>query len=133
MGTLVNEPGLRQLNQVFMNILANAIDALEESLVTDNGLMTNNRGQICIHIILTKDKQVMIRIADNGLGIPEDVQQRLFEPFFTTKPVGKGTRLGLSISYQIITQKHQGKLQCISTVGQGTEFVIIIPLNQRSL
>ncbi|MFN6469403.1 MAG: sensor histidine kinase [Nostoc sp. SerVER01] len=133
MGTLVNEPGLRQLNQVFMNILANAIDALEESLVTDNGLITNNRGKICIHTILTKDKQVMIGIVDNGLGIPEDVQQRLFEPFFTTKPVGKGTGLGLSISYQIITQKHQGKLQCISTVGQGTEFVIIIPLNQRSL
>ncbi|MBX9257964.1 amino acid permease [Desmonostoc muscorum CCALA 125] len=128
-----------QLNQVFMNILANAIDALEESLVfshssfaTDKGLMTNNRGQIRIHTKLNKDKQVVIRIADNGLGIPEDVQQRLFEPFFTTKPVGKGTGLGLSISYQIITQKHQGKLQCISTVGQGTEFVIIIPLTQRA-
>ncbi|MCF2149830.1 ATP-binding protein [Desmonostoc muscorum LEGE 12446] len=129
-----------QLNQVFMNILANAIDALEESLVishssfaTDKGLMTNNRGQIRIHTKLNKDKQVVIRIADNGIGIPEDVQQRLFEPFFTTKPVGKGTGLGLSISYQIITQKHQGKLQCISTVGQGTEFVIIIPLTQRAI
>ncbi|MBD2409773.1 PAS domain-containing sensor histidine kinase [Nostoc calcicola FACHB-389] len=128
-----------QLNQVFMNILANAIDALEESFVighssfvTDKRLMTNNRGQIRIQTKLNNDKQVVICIADNGVGISEDVQQRLFEPFFTTKPVGKGTGLGLSISYQIITQKHQGKLQCISTVGQGTEFVIIIPLTQRS-
>ncbi|WP_189523617.1 ATP-binding protein [Nostoc sp. PA-18-2419] len=143
-----------QLNQVFMNILVNAIDALEESLVishpsftTDKtqslsegnlglelykkGLMTNNRGQIRIHTKVTNNKQAMIRITDNGLGIPEDIQQRLFEPFFTTKPVGKGTGLGLSISYQIITQKHQGKLECISTVGKGTEFVIIIPLNQK--
>ncbi|MDF5711842.1 MAG: ATP-binding protein [Nostoc sp. S4] len=128
-----------QLNQVFMNILVNAIDALEESLFishpsfgTDKRLMNNNRGQIRIHTKLTKDKQVMICISDNGLGIPEDIQKRLFEPFFTTKPVGKGTGLGLSISYQIINQKHQGELQCISDIGQGTEFVIIIPLIQRA-
>ncbi|WP_392533538.1 ATP-binding protein [Nostoc sp. C117] len=119
-----------QLNQVFMNILANAIDALEESLVINHLSFAANKGQIRIHTELTNQKQVVIRIADNGLGIPEEVQQHLFEPFFTTKPVGKGTGLGLSISYQIITQKHHGELQCISALGQGTEFIIIIPLTQ---
>nr|WP_244944989.1 ATP-binding protein [Nostoc sphaeroides] len=69
----------------------------------------------------------------NGTGIPKKVQKHLFEPFFTTKPVGKGTGLGLSISYQIITQKHQVTLQCISAPGQGTEFVILIPLKQQAI
>ncbi len=121
-----------QLNQVFMNLLANAIDALEESLVISQTSFVINKGQIRIQTQLTNQKQVVIRVSDNGLGIPEDVQKRLFEPFFTTKPIGKGTGLGLSISYQIITQKHQGKLQCISAPGQGTEFVIEIPLNQQA-
>lgn len=89
--------------------------------------------QIRIHTKLTSENQVVIRIADNGLGIPENVQKHLFQPFFTTKPVGKGTGLGLSISYQIITQKHREKLQCISAPGQGTEFVIVIPLNQQAI
>ncbi|MBD2775586.1 ATP-binding protein [Iningainema tapete] len=127
-----------QLNQVFMNILANAIDAIEESLVIchlssvnnsqqrtkDTGLRTNP--QICISTT-TQDNNVIISIADNGAGIPEAVQKRLFDPFFTTKPVGKGTGLGLSISYQIITEKHGGTLQCISSLGEGTQFVITIP------
>ncbi|WP_334790356.1 ATP-binding protein [Nostoc sp.] len=125
-----------QLNQVFMNLLANAIDALEEGVenrewgVGEKALPTP---QIRIHTKLTSENQVVIRIADNGLGIPEDVQKHLFEPFFTTKPVGKGTGLGLSISYQIITQKHQGTLQCISAPGEGTEFIIVIPLNQQAI
>ncbi|MBW4560961.1 MAG: amino acid permease [Mojavia pulchra JT2-VF2] len=115
-----------QLNQVFMNILANAIDALEESMA--NGTTTSNP-QICIHTGLAADQQVIIiRIADNGCGIPKSVQKQLFDPFFTTKAVGKGTGLGLSISYQIITEKHGGKLQCISSPGKGTEFAISIPL-----
>ncbi|WP_179064753.1 ATP-binding protein [Nostoc sp. C052] len=124
-----------QLNQVFMNLLANAIDALQESVeniewgVGEKALPTP---QIRIHTQLTSENQVVICIADNGTGIPENVQKHLFEPFFTTKPIGKGTGLGLSISYQIITQKHQGKLQCISAPGQGTEFVIVIPLNQQN-
>ncbi|MEH1769289.1 MAG: ATP-binding protein [Nostoc sp.] len=124
-----------QLNQVFMNLLANAIDALQESVeniewgVGEKALPTL---QICIQTKLTSENQVVICIADNGTGIPENVQKHLFEPFFTTKPIGKGTGLGLSISYQIITQKHQGKLQCISAPGEGTEFVIVIPLNQQS-
>ncbi len=77
--------------------------------------------------------QLTIRIADNGLGIPEDVKKRLFDPFFTTKPIGKGTGMGLAISYQIITERHSGFLECISQPGQGTEFVIKIPLLQEQL
>ena len=74
---------------------------------------------------------VEIAIADNGAGIPEQIQQRIFDPFFTTKPVGKGTGLGMSISYQIITEKHGGKIKCFSMFGQGTEFVIQIPIRQQ--
>ncbi|BAY30417.1 histidine kinase [Nostoc carneum NIES-2107] len=125
-----------QLNQVFMNILSNAIDALEESAIADKSLMPNEEITIIKPLIqifteMGEDKQAIIRIADNGIGIPNDLQQRLFDPFFTTKPVGKGTGLGLSISYQIITEKHQGQLQCISSLGKGTEFVITIPLVQK--
>ena len=138
------------LNQVFMNILANAIDAIQESLVSQHGLggfphdvgepvrvishpsWIRDKAKICIHTELTDDKQVIIRISDNGPGIPESVQKQLFDPFFTTKPVGKGTGLGLSISYQIVVEKHGGQLQCISTVGKGTEFIIKIPLQLNS-
>ncbi|MBC1220006.1 sensor histidine kinase, partial [Nostoc sp. UCD120] len=73
---------------------------------------------------------VIISIKDNGIGISEKVKTRLFDPFFTTKPVGKGTGLGLSISYQIIVEKHKGKISCISAPGKGTEFVIEIPIKQ---
>ncbi|MBD2610459.1 PAS domain S-box protein [Nostoc punctiforme FACHB-252] len=168
-----------QLNQVFMNILANAIDALEEAIGSrewgvGNGEMRETRemGQgrrvfplcplphalcpmpddsscstvrnsktelstlcliptIRIQTELTSKKQVVIRIADNGLGIPKEVKQRLFDPFFSTKPIGKGTGMGLSISYQIISQKHCGSLECISQLGSGAEFVITIPLSQK--
>jgi signal transduction histidine kinase len=115
-----------QLNQVFMNIIANAIDALSES----NNLILKTRKnlQIRIRTELTNDNYVIINIADNGSGIPEDVQKRLFDPFFTTKPVGKGTGLGLSISYQIVVEKHGGELYCISTPGEGSEFIIKIPV-----
>ncbi|AFY31902.1 ATP-binding protein [Calothrix sp. PCC 7507] len=119
-----------QLNQVFINILTNAIDAIEESFTINHLSLKEDKGQIRIHTEITSNKQVIIRIVDNGLGIPENIQQRLFDPFFTTKPVGKGTGLGLSISYQIVTEKHQGKLECISALGKGTEFAISIPLHQ---
>ncbi|MFB2773201.1 PAS domain S-box protein [Pelatocladus sp. BLCC-F211] len=118
-----------QINQVFMNILANAIDALEESL-SDNKRPVK-KPYIRIYTELNPDKQVIINIADNGLGIPDIVKQRLFDPFFTTKPIGKGTGMGLSISYQIITEKHGGSLKCISVPGIGAEFIIAIPLRQR--
>ncbi|MEH1939075.1 MAG: PAS domain S-box protein [Nostoc sp.] len=126
-----------QLNQVFMNILSNAIDALEESLVIYPipeekarrvEQMTAPQIRICTQ--LQKRNQVTIKIADNGLGIPKDVKKQLFNPFFTTKPIGKGTGMGLAISYQIITERHGGSLKCLSQPGQGAEFVIKIPLIQ---
>ncbi|AFZ57150.1 ATP-binding protein [Anabaena sp. PCC 7938] len=118
-----------QLNQVFMNILANAIDALEESKIKN--FVGLEKLQIQIYTELINDEQVSIRIIDNGVGIPEKLKKLLFDPFFTTKPIGKGTGLGLSISYKIITEQHQGKLQCISSPGNGTEFIITIPLYQN--
>ena len=123
-----------QLNQVFMNIIANAIDALSEtyqSLVEKSKPDTTCENpyplKIWIRTELTENKDIVIRIADNGKGIPEDVQTRLFDPFFTTKPVGKGTGLGLSISYQIIVEKHNGQISCVSSPGNGAEFIIKIP------
>ena len=115
-----------QLNQVFMNIIANAIDALSES--NNLILKTRKKLQIRIRTELTNDNYVIIRIADNGSGIPEEVQKRLFDPFFTTKAVGKGTGLGLSISYQIVVEQHGGELHCISTPEEGSEFIIKIPV-----
>ncbi|HLO86519.1 MAG TPA: AAA family ATPase [Nostocaceae cyanobacterium] len=115
-----------QLNQVFMNLLSNAIDALEESMKTANKQLTTP--SICIHTEITPEHKVLISIADNGLGIPEAIRSKLFDPFFTTKPVGKGTGLGLSISYQIVQEKHGGKLWCDSTLNQGTKFMIEIPI-----
>ncbi|MGP1385230.1 MAG: sensor histidine kinase [Thainema sp.] len=109
-----------QLNQVFMNILGNAIDALETAPPPSNPTITITTAVLDHH-------WVEIRIADNGPGIPERVQNRLFDPFFTTKPVGKGTGLGLSISYQIITEAHKGFLTCKSAPGEGTCFVIKLP------
>ncbi len=124
-----------QLNQVFMNILANAIDALEEQ-IGDRGWTKENNNkdiykplQIRIRTETVDTKWVSIVIADNGLGMTEEVLSKLFDPFFTTKEVGKGTGLGLSISYQIIVEKHGGKLTCYSVPGKGTEFIIMIPIN----
>ncbi|MEH1890765.1 MAG: ATP-binding protein [Nostoc sp.] len=73
---------------------------------------------------------MIIGIKDNGPRITEEVKTRLFDPFFTTKPINEGTDLGLSISYQIIVDKHKGKIKCISAPGKGTEFVIEIPIKQ---
>ncbi|MEQ8469518.1 sensor histidine kinase [Coleofasciculus sp. E1-EBD-02] len=117
-----------QLNQVFMNLLSNAIDALEESRTTDNG---KNYPTIRIRTEAIAPNQVAIRIIDNGPGMTEKTQHQLFDPFFTTKPVGKGTGLGLSISYQIVVDRHQGQLNCRSAPGQGAEFAIAIPIQQH--
>ena len=120
-----------QLNQVFMNLLTNAIDALDErDQARTLEEIEANPSKIQIHTELLNDDQVVIRIADNGPGMTSQVQQRLFDPFFTTKPVGVGTGLGLSISYQIVVEKHKGQLRCLSELGQGTEFFIQIPLRQ---
>jgi signal transduction histidine kinase len=118
-----------ELNQVFMNVLSNAIDALEEAFVSNPQKMASP--SITIHTKQVNTHQVEIRITDNGQGIPEPVRQRLFDPFFTTKPVGKGTGMGLSISYQIVTEKHGGSLSCNSAPGNGAEFIIRIPLLQE--
>lgn len=118
-----------QLNQVFMNILANAIDALEESNAKRSfSEIQANPNQITIRTSEIDSNWVQIAITDNGVGISESTRAKIFDPFFTTKPVGKGTGLGLSISYQIITEKLGGKIQCYSTVGKGTEFVVQIPV-----
>ncbi|HEY9708830.1 MAG TPA: ATP-binding protein, partial [Oculatellaceae cyanobacterium] len=147
-----------QLNQVFMNLLSNAIDALEESRIlkpqVENGnshhripspsitIRTSikeisNEEKIYQSLALPTGSSVeythaVIRIADNGSGMTEAVHQHLFDPFFTTKAVGKGTGLGLSISYHIVVKKHGGSIKCISAPGQGTEFVIEIPIRQRN-
>jgi signal transduction histidine kinase len=115
-----------QLNQVLMNILTNAIDALENLSVINQP----NHPQIVIRTLVLNSDWVAIEIADNGSGMSKEVQQRLFDPFFTTKPVGKGTGLGMSISYQIIREKHQGHLSCISSPGAGAKFIIEIPIEQ---
>jgi signal transduction histidine kinase len=150
-----------QMNQVFMNLLSNAIDAVEEqsrqmdltaqpqewdqglqesAIVQDSFTLqppssgdsedpTPAHFQPTIWITTqTGEQSVQIHIRDNGIGVSEQVIDQIFNPFFTTKPPGKGTGLGLSISYQIVTEKHHGRLSCVSTVGQGTEFVIELPI-----
>lgn len=119
------------LNQVFMNLLSNAIDALEEQpeprqiwITTETDTVISSTGDAASE---TMDV-VRIRIRDNGQGIPPEHKDHLFDPFFTTKPVGKGTGLGLSISYQIIVERHSGTLTCVSEPGQGAEFIIEIPI-----
>lgn len=116
-----------QLNQVFMNLLANAIDAIEESnqgRSYDEIAADPNQIHISTELRSTK---VVIEIRDNGIGMSEEIQQEIFKPSFTTKPVGKGTGLGLAIAYQIVVEKHQGSLICQSVAGQGTEFTIELP------
>ncbi|MBD2732097.1 hypothetical protein H6G96_39095 [Nostoc sp. FACHB-892] len=123
-----------QLNQVFLNILVNALDALEDSALkgrwTTKKFNIIDNPRIYIRTRLLEPDQVTISIADNGLRIPSDTLKQIFNPFFTTKAVGQGTGMGLAISYQIITQKHGGSLDCISQPGVGAEFIIRIPLQQ---
>ncbi|MEH2237370.1 sensor histidine kinase [Nostoc sp.] len=121
------------LNQVFMNILSNAIDALDQQEVKPlKEDFKKQTSSIIIHTKVKNQEYIIISIKDNGPGISEEVKSRLFDPFFTTKPLGKGTGLGLSISYQIIVEKHRGKIKCISAPGKGTEFLIEIPIKQDS-
>ncbi|MEL7331253.1 MAG: PAS domain-containing protein [Cyanobacteria bacterium J06560_2] len=111
-----------QLNQVFMNVMANAIDALAECSTPQLTLTTELKGDF-----------VSIRLHDNGVGIPADVQSQVLDPFFTTKPIGKGTGMGMAISYQIITEKHGGHLTFCSEVGKGTTFTIGIPVDRSKV
>lgn len=121
-----------QINQVFMNLLVNAIDAIDEQNKKRSlDELKANPSTIRVQTELLDNQEVAIRIIDNGSGMTEEVQQQLFHPFFTTKPVGTGTGLGLSISYQIVVEKHGGQLFCHSNLGQGTEFVLQIPVRQH--
>ena len=121
-----------QLNQVFMNILNNAIDALDEQLLQlDPQEINTGLRQIRISTFMGDNQTAVIVISDTGPGMIPEVKARLFDPFFTTKPVGSGTGLGLAISYQIVVQKHKGSLSCNSTLGIGSEFLIEIPIKQR--
>ncbi|MCF2148130.1 GAF domain-containing sensor histidine kinase [Desmonostoc muscorum LEGE 12446] len=143
-----------QLNQVFMNILANAIDALEErmgngewgmgksELIHNLQFITQHSPtahsllptpQITIRTQVLDNEWVVIRIADNGPGMKENLIQRIYDPFFTTKEIGKGTGLGMAISHQIVVDKHGGILKCRSQLGEGTEFWIQIPVNYSVL
>ncbi|MEB3213569.1 MAG: PhnD/SsuA/transferrin family substrate-binding protein [Leptolyngbyaceae bacterium] len=131
-----------QLNQVFMNILSNAIDALEEAFQRSlhenlNGSMATVQHRprvptIWVSTDVTSRNFAQIRIKNNGPSISPETQRKLFNPFFTTKPVGKGTGLGLSISYQIIAERHGGYLRCTSDPGEGVEFIIEIPIQRTS-
>lgn len=118
-----------QLNQVFMNIIANAIDAFDDLYQNRSveEIAAASPHTITIATSIQHEQQtVTICIEDNALGMPPEVQARVFEPSFTTKPVGKGTGLGLAISYQIIIDKHNGQINCSSTSGQGTKFIITL-------
>lgn len=123
-----------QLNQVFMNILCNGMDALD-SYQESRSPEERRRypSKITIGTEVTNSDTIVVKIRDNGPGITGEVKKRLFDPFFTTKPVGKGTGLGLAISYQIVVDKHQGKLDCISAPGAGAEFRIEIPVRQGKI
>lgn len=132
-----------QLNQVFMNLLSNAIDALENQLAprritirTEVGTGEWKEDKEKENGPKDKDKfpqYVVIRIADNGSGMSESVQKQIFDPFFTTKAVGSGTGLGLAICYQLVVEKHQGQIRCVSAPGEGTEFIVEIPVVQKYL
>lgn len=115
-----------KLNQVFMNILANAIDALEEA--RENSTLSHPTPRITIRTQTLDHQWIVIRIADNGPGMKEEIIRRIYDPFFTTKEIGKGTGLGMAISYQIIVEGHRGILKCRSQPNAGTEFWIQIPV-----
>ncbi|MEH2301256.1 MAG: ATP-binding protein [Nostoc sp.] len=145
-----------QMNQVFMNLLCNAVDAIDEKInnvqlpkiekagvdkltslptqfPTPNSILPKSKieftPQIKIRTKLTKDQKfILIQIIDNGIGISREVQQRIFEQFFTTKDVGKGTGLGLAIAHQIIVEKHKVTLEVKSVSGHGSQFIITIPI-----
>ncbi|MEG4406670.1 HAMP domain-containing sensor histidine kinase, partial [Microcoleus sp. MON2_D5] len=123
-----------QLNQVFMNLLANGIDALEERVSREEGRVFHPQILIRTEVVagnsydnISNGSGIRVTIADNGIGMTEKVRAKLFTPFFTTKPIGKGTGMGLSISRKILLEKHCAQLQCFSTPEQGTQFIIEMP------
>lgn len=120
-----------QINQVFMNILSNAIDAIEERLeIMPSSNQKEFTGHIKIETSRVDEQLVQVSISDNGIGMSPETQQKLFNPFYTTKCVGKGTGLGMSISYKIIKENHHGKIYCSSICDEGTQFIIQLPIEQ---
>jgi signal transduction histidine kinase len=117
-----------RLNQAFLNLLNNAIDAIE----AQQNLDSKTPPRITIRTQLVHKNKVLIVISDNGIGMETSVKTRIFDPFFTSKPVGSGTGLGLSTTYQIIVQQHHGAIACKSQPGQGTEFAIELPLDSSN-
>lgn len=122
------------INQVFLGVLSNAIDAIQDTLKTDmetgeQPFPNPSNGQITITTSAIDPDMVCVSIRDNGVGMDEDVLAKVFNPFFTTKPVGQGTGMGMSISHQVITKQHNGMFKCQSVVGKGTEFVIHLPVD----
>lgn len=111
-----------QLNQVFFNLFNNAIDALQFQAIPRKITINTSLSQ------KLNTQYIMIQIADNGIGMSQEVCQKIFDPFFTTKPVGSGTGLGLATTHQIVVEKHQGKISCVSALGEGTELIVEIPL-----
>lgn len=118
-----------QLNQVLMNLIANGIDAIE--MARDSGKFQNTVPILRIQTKRIDSDRIAIHVSDNGIGIPEEVQPKIFDLLFTTKPIGKGTGIGLALSHQIVVEKHGGELKCSSTPGEGTEFIVEIPLKQQ--
>lgn len=114
-----------QLNQVFMNLLTNACDAMQDQRSVE---ASDRHPSITVSTQVSDRQSVEISIADNGPGMTEETIQKIFNPFYTTKPVGSGTGLGLSISYQIVVEKHSGQLRCVSQPGEGAKFIVEIPL-----
>ncbi len=116
------------LNQVFVNLLMNATDAIEQYRDgLDTPQLSEYRGMITITTSLTATNQTIISIHDNGCGMNAQIQEKIFNPFFTTKPIGQGTGMGLAISYQIITENHHGEISLSSELGKGTEITLTLP------
>ena len=128
-----------QLNQVFMNLLTNAIDALENQpsprkITIGTSVISESEPALYggdSKFVTANDRSVVILISDNGCGMSDKVRDRIFDPFFTTKPVGRGTGLGLAISHDIVVEKHRGQISCISAPGKGTELILQIPISVK--
>lgn len=120
------------LNRVFLNLLTNAIDAFDRA--ANEAIVQGKTNAILSPQIYLKTRanqgRVLLSISNNGPIIPEDELKQIFDPFFTTQPVGKGTGLGCTISYQIVTEQHHGQLSCLSKTGQGVCFLVELPIKQ---
>jgi signal transduction histidine kinase len=118
---------LNEFNQVILNLVVNAAQAIAETLTPADTGKLQPKGTITV-ATQRQGEWVQISISDTGCGIPENIQSKIFDPFFTTKVVGKGTGQGLAISRSIIVEKHQGRIEVTSKLGQGTTFFIHLPL-----